>query len=317
MRWNNCTPVRMQGEMLSIERYKAYKLRHVNSDNVWWDEKCKMAFGSQQDYFTDKAGHSFLAQAEHFIEHPLWGLKYVENYLAKALGGPIASNSEIIWHDSDLLNKYKNSSILIVGAGPSALEIDLASISSDYIWSCNHFFLNKTLFNTKVDLFALGNEVDISCKNTIFREYLNKFPTTTALFETTNRPFKDIQSFSIEFPERSTFAHTRYRSKIGAMPRLIALAALLGASDIIFVGMDGHPLGAKHAFESGKRPQGSPTYDGSYDRWRRQYVVFWDYMLYRLRKNTYFQNLGEGLAGNMSTDISSQEFPLGPIQGRD
>jgi len=57
-------------------------------------------------------------------------------------------------------DKYSGSSLLIVGGGPSTNEVKWENIKTDYIWSCNDFYLNERTLNAKFDLVALGNLVN-------------------------------------------------------------------------------------------------------------------------------------------------------------
>ena len=137
------------------------------------------------------------------------------------------------------------------------------------------------------------------------------FCSTVVCFETTNRPGKEMQKFKSMFPEQCVYAHTRYRSKIGVVPRLICIAIFLGFKKIAFVGMDGLPeKGIPHAFEENKVPQGSPNFKGAYDAFRRQYVLFWDYVLNTLVHDIEFVNLGEKEDSNMTAELSKKGFIL-------
>jgi hypothetical protein len=225
-------------------------------------------------------------------------------------GDKYVKNKEYIYQNTKHLTKYSGKSLMIIGAGPSTLETEWWKIKTDYVWSCNHFFLHPRLAKTQVDLFGISNELRIN-KNQDLKAYMKRFPSSTAYFETTSRPVPQIMKFNAKFPNRSCYAHTRYRSKIGAMPRLLCLATFLGASKIYFVGMDGLPTRTTvHAFQPGKKLKGASIREDAPNIFRRQYVTFWDYMLNMVKSSTQFVNLGEGVAGNLSTDISREHFSL-------
>ena len=126
---------------------------------------------------------------------------------------------------------------------------------------------------------------------------------------------KYFQLLKEQYPNRVLWAHTRYRGKIGSVPRLLCLAMFFGGSEIHFVGMDGMSKDTKkgdlhnHAFQKEKRYNQSSL---NYDMFRRHYVAFWDYVINILKANQSikFQNLGEGHEKNQSTDISKLLFPL-------
>ena len=51
-----------------------------------------------------------------------------------------------LFYKNNLLYSIKDSKILIVGAGPSTNEVKWYNLEYDYIFSCNHFFLNEKIF---------------------------------------------------------------------------------------------------------------------------------------------------------------------------
>ena len=313
--WNDCELVRLNGKVVTEneEALKAYRqyIFGASQENVWYDQRVGMCFGPQQNYASAPKEYSFLAPRDRFVQNRIWGQSYIRRAFEPVLGGNYSTSSEGFYQTHSSLKKYRDKTILIVGAGPSTNAVDWESLPVDYTWSCNHFFLNDKLSKRKVDLFAVGNEVDTTPANRELNDYLKRFPESVACFETTNRPAAQMKDFKRRFPEQCFYAHTRYRSQIGAVPRLIVLASMLGCKSIYFVGMDGFPKQeTEHAFQPGKKPKGSPCFAGAYDKFRRQYVVFWDYMVHTLAPHTEFQNLGEGVESNLTTDISRQEFPL-------
>ena len=70
------------------------------------------------------------------------------NYLAKYnfLKQDLVKTSEIIYRDNPQLKKFKNKKILVLGAGPTTNWYDWNPDEYDYIFSCNHFFLNEILY---------------------------------------------------------------------------------------------------------------------------------------------------------------------------
>lgn len=274
-------------------------------NGMWLDAKTNTSFGHHFTYFRQPKEYSFLADKIGFLNNRLWGRSYIDKYFATAFDDDYIFNTERFLHNL-LMKNMEGKSVMIVGAGPSALETDWQSINVDATWSCNHFFLNPILKKRTVDLFTVGNEVDIFSNE--IEEYMLNHPKSTACFETTNRPIKEIKKFKDKWDGRCTWMHTRYRSQIGAIPRLILLATMMRASKVYFVGMDGLPTPkTKHAFQPGKKPLGSPTLSGAEDKFRRQFVLFWDYILNYLRFETTYVNLGEGVEGNMSAQISKTE----------
>ena len=56
--------------------------------------------------------------------------------------------------------QYRNKSVLVIGGGPSTLEVNWKNLNVDYIWSCTNFFLNSDITSEDIDLVSLGNLQD-------------------------------------------------------------------------------------------------------------------------------------------------------------
>ncbi|SVB67547.1 uncharacterized protein METZ01_LOCUS220401, partial [marine metagenome] len=85
----------------------------------------------------------------------------------------IKKNTDIVYNYLDEFDKFKDSKILIVGAGPSTNEVKWHNLDYDYIFSLNHFYLNSNLKNRKVDIAIVGGEVDYQSDD--FLNYVNEF----------------------------------------------------------------------------------------------------------------------------------------------
>ena len=138
-------------------------------------------------------------------------------------------------------------------------------------------------------------------------DYMKKNKKTICAFDVNvRRDFNLLQKYKEHFSERSFIYSLRLFTSAGSMPRLIALATLLGASKVLFVGMDGYP--EKHydegkfdsVFEAGKKdiPTGL-----TYRSQCREYILFWDYMINDIGQNTSFVNLGKVYEHNLSKEV--------------
>ena len=320
--WNSCVKIYENGEFknnIDITMEMVYSLQKyitlIGRDpklQVWFDTKTNRCFGPEQHFYIKPDDFSFFSLKESFHSNPRWCVDHVINYFGSVFGPEIVKTEEYILQKSDVWNKYQDKTILIVGAGPSTKDVEWKNIECDYVWTCNNFFLNKDFLEIPVDLAAVGPSVNIQDEK--FVNYV-KNNSTTCLLEGGISPFRSNEDMEklIEITNNNTyFYHLRYFSKVGTVARMICLATLLKAKEIIFVGMDGS-LGKSgdahvHAFEGA-----SKTHDGrvfSDDRHRRQYVLLWDYLLNDLSSKTKYQNLGEGHPANQSSDISKQMFPL-------
>ena len=60
-----------------------------------------------------------------------------------------------------MLKKFKDKTILVLGAGNSTLDGKWENLDYDYLWTCNQFFLLDRIDNVKVDLVTLGYNVNL------------------------------------------------------------------------------------------------------------------------------------------------------------
>tara|TARA_B100000287_G_scaffold245939_1_gene231238 strand:- start:260 stop:1165 length:906 start_codon:yes stop_codon:yes gene_type:complete len=291
--WNNCKKLDNES-WIDLEDNKMFSL-----NKNWKNSSSKESF--------------FISDKNDFLYNNNWDLNYVLSYYGSILGMDVISNSEIMYYNLSEIKKFKDSKILIVGGGPTTMAYDWDSKDYDYIFSCNHFYLNEKLKNVDVALATFTTETDFSANNDLFHDYMNDNSTIICFEDRMQPDEREYFGFIKEkYPNRTMYAHTRYRGKIGAAPRLLCMASLFGAREIHVVGMDGFKKGVKlgdvsdHAFETGKTRQG--THD--YRLYHKHYVALWDYVLNNIGKDIKFQNLGEDHPSNMTTDISKQMFPL-------
>jgi hypothetical protein len=226
-------------------------------------------------YKQSRYDYDFRCAANDFVRHPQFGIRgHAVSRYKQVFGAKLQHNSEIIWPDKSIFAPQQGqSTLLIVGGGPSAVKINWQNEDYDQLWSMNHFFLNPILRDRLVNLWTCGNEVDIVNPKLLF--YLQKFPESTALFETEKRKVPILKQFS----GRATWAHTRYKSQIGTAARLLVIAALASWPKIKYVGVDGVPKpGGEHAFQPGKIPQGSAAKPEAKKWFKRQYDVLFKYI---------------------------------------
>ena len=284
---------------------------HNPKKKVWYDPVSSTCFGSEQIFYRSPEEFSFFSSEEDFHSNPRWGLAHVMNYLGKVFGTRIESSEEYIFNSVPALKKFKNKKILIVGAGPSATDIDWKNIDVeyDYIWTCNKFYLNEENLSINYDLVVLGPTVDLQDER--LNEYI-KQNNTTCVFEAGVSPFRkeeELEKFK-DFGHNCAYYHLRYFSKLGVTARMICLAHFLGVDTCYFVGFDGNPVGKKHSFEANKQHNEPWRKHDASSIYRRQQVLLWDYLINDLGTETKFQNLGEGHQDNEVTEISKHLFPL-------
>jgi len=324
MIWNNCKKICDNEELTEechpksemFQDYISYctSIRHQPNFPIWYDLEEKICFGLDQTWTNTPSRNSyFISDPETFLSGNRWDKNFVLNYFGQVFGDTIVESDEIVYLNLPQLESIKGSKVLIIGGGPTTNNGLWNKDDYDHIFTCNHFFLNDDLSGLDITMATLTTEVDLSEANVQFHSYMNN-SSTIICFEDrfTDDQSKEFANMKEKYPDRVMYAHTRYRGKIGSAPRLICMAALMGAKEIDVVGMDGHKRGTKigddnnHSFEQGKVCQG--THD--YRLYNRHYVALWDYLLNYIGKDIKFRNLGEGHESNMSSDISSQMFPL-------
>ena len=130
--WNNCVKLSDTNEVpmdVDGKIWGAY-ISYIGKMNVgtqlkgpvWYDKEASVCFGPDQDFFSNPKEFSFFHQKENFLKFEPWGKYHLENVLGQHLGKDCTMNSEIIFYNHPDFEKYKDSTVLIVGAGPSALD---------------------------------------------------------------------------------------------------------------------------------------------------------------------------------------------------
>ena len=243
-----------------------------------------MIYRTQNDF-----EYSFTCPTEDYLEHMFNNILSYYNGLGS---GDFVFNDEIIYKKPINFNKYVNSSILILGGGPTTSNIIEDLPQYDYAWSVNYFHKNTKL--PKIDLAVLGKDVDK------FDEVLIKYISdnkTNIVFEEAKDSRKGEDHIHSLFPQQVSWYNTRYQSKLGIGVRMVILAIMLGVKDIKIAGIDGWSITGEcnHAFQKNKpSPKWGLSSEEVYNLTKRQFTIFWEYIL-QLQKEYKFNitNLGE------------------------
>lgn len=233
----------------------------------------------------------FVSTKENFIKSKIDGLSYLSKY--EILGHNLVKNQDFIYADIEDFKKFKNSKILVVGGGPTALERDWDPNDYDYIFSCNHFFLSDKLRRQKVDLCILCAEVDIFSQP--FLNYVSEFKPYIG-FEDYWLPPQNVQTLQSFFPDLVFQCRSRFQGKIGVAPKLLILATVLGAKEVHYIGVDGTPPDYKqgdvslHSFQKNKKF--ACNYD--YNKLLIHYQTLKDFLENDIGKDVVYKNLGAG-----------------------
>ena len=236
----------------------------------------------------------------------MYNLDYFKKYTAdfnKTLAdNPLIYTDEIMYEDIPFFKELKGLKVLVIGGGPTTNEREWDPSNYDFVLSCNHFFLNEKLSNTKVDFAHLSCECDFHREE--FKNYVNKY-NTIFCFENFAWDYEKnrVLSFKKDYPNRSIQLRLRYDSKLGVGARLLVMATLFNPFSIDFVGIDGYKPGIKlgddasHSFEVGKTC--SANYP--YELFHRQYYDLYQYLLSTKLK---INNLGYGHPNNIMSKFS-------------
>lgn len=269
-------------------------------DGTWIDNVTGIKFGIHENYENSKEG-GFLSSPETWM-NPNYGRATIPQ-LTQA-GNVITPEGS--YTEAGQVDRYRDSSILIVGAGPStALLTEEDLLKVNHVWSCNHFFKHPKIREINLDLVSLGNEVGLNSKE--LEEYYSKFPNTLSMMNfTISRSFDVVSKFASKHPLLGYAS--RWFGRIGEVPRMVTMASLWGAREVRIIGMDGHSpevLKEKKSdsvFEPGKFLKLS-SYD--YDYQRRQFVVFFDYMQ-TVFSTVKIKNLGSRYEHNLCKFIGEE-----------
>jgi len=243
----------------------------------------------------------FVTEASKFANNKIRGSDYLSKY--NFLDRNLIRTSEIIYRDTPELEKFKGKKILAVGAGPTTNWYDWNPNEYDYIFSCNHFFLNEKLSKCKVDLILLCDEVNLIRED--FLKYLSNNNTIIG-FEDYNKSANNVKKLKDKVDNPIFDCALRFQGKIGVAPKLIILAALLGAKQVDYVGVDGPPsedykVGDlnNHSFEKNKPCKAGYPYEILY----KHYLCLKIYLEQDIGKNVTFNNLGAGHDRNVLSKI--------------
>jgi len=243
-------------------------------------------FGSSEHGFAAPPRHNPYNIFSHHratIAYPDWVVRDAKHMFRQF--GTVVTTPAVVYSQRDEFKSYDGSTVTILGGGPSTLQLNISKVSTDYLWSCNHFFLNPTLKDIKIDLAMLMAEVDPINPELI--KYAEKFSPLLG-FEIHDRWmahwFTDYEKYF--------FMHTDFYSKLGIGVRMILFASALGCKEVKFCGFDGFvPIyEGSHAFQPGKKTLPS---DFEEERYLAQYKYFWHYCQ-EMFPDTKYTNLGGG-----------------------
>ena len=216
-----------------------------------------------------------------------WNPEYAEKMLNHFFSMPLFRQMFKKYEISDELlittnMNYSNifgKSVLVIGAGPSSEKVD------EYVLkSYDHFYKNDFLFNHKIDVALLGDEVDL--QDARLQEYIERYSPVIGFEHSSRRDTYELLHFKRNHQKVFVYL-TRYFSRLGYVTRAMVLAKLFGANRIDFVGLDGFK-NQSHYFENNKS---APPFN-NVEKFQEQMRIFCRYMFEDLGCEN-INNLGE------------------------
>lgn len=276
-------------------------------NNVWIDKVEKKLFSLDLTYKNnnDYASTLYLSSEESFLEDQRHGLPYFEKTISKHYNfSKLETNNNSIIETCNRNAQYKDSTILIIGAGPSTDLANIDKIERDYTWVCNDFLNHETLKNINASLFYMSNHAYLRKRE---MEYFVQNKDVSVCFDiNVQRDYNVISRYKNIDPTRVFIFSTRLFTTNGVVLRLAELACLLGAKTIKLIGADGH---TEEHFKNGKsltsfeRTKDKNIPSGqSYGSQCREYILFWEHMK-TVRQNVKIENLGFIYPENISDKI--------------
>ena len=183
--------------------------------------------------------------------------------------------------------QYRNKSVLVIGGGPSTLEVNWKNLNVDYIWSCTNFFLNSDITSEDIDLVSLGNLQDYRDKR--LTSYLDTHINCKILFENNylySETLTKNQDFLATYRDRIHYGelNKEYTGIVGPPARMVTLAANVGFK------------GAVHS-----------TYEKYFDA----HTLFANNIHRDFANRVNFHNLGEAAdSHNIISFVSEKKFKL-------
>jgi len=272
-------------------------------ENRWIDLRKNEVFSTKYYKDVDGKKFSFLAKTNSYLSGHNGLVKYNNFYDRMNIEtSKFISNHEIIIKEHK--NKIKDKKVLILGAGPSASDIEWQN-KFDYILTSNNYYKNfleepyLITFTPYINL--LSDEIAYFLKNTnslvgLETEFLKE------------KEIKMVSEFYKKHKERIVVYQTRYCSAIGTATRQAVLAVLLGAAEVHLCGLDlfEDNSSTSHCFEGNKDlPNWRKVYGKDFQD--RQVISFWCYIKQLAEKtNCRIFNISEDLSYNCMRFITKE-----------
>ncbi|MBL18265.1 MAG: hypothetical protein CMC82_00340 [Flavobacteriaceae bacterium] len=292
-----------------LRKYLSKSYTEKNLDFCWFDSKDQVFFGPVEDYGNTKPYDTlYLMQRQQYLNNNRHGIPYFVQIAESGYNSAeLVINEESIYEKTKFTDSVNGQKILIIGAGPSTNMVNIHDISKNYdqVWTCNDYRKHKTVKNLTPDLFYLSNEIYSNQEVHSFLKENKKI--SCAMDINVGRDPRIMNTIKQINPENNFIFSLRTFASVGVMPRLITIAALLGASSVGFVGMDGYAEDHyskgeyESSFEGGTKKITNSNFN--YRSQCREFILFWDYVVNIIDKQVQFINHGDIYEHNVSRHI--------------
>lgn len=244
------------------------------SKDLWIDQHKKEIFSTKYYKEIDGKYFNFLDTEQKYLIGK-YGIKWYEAFYHRMniLQEKYNSSNEVVYKKH--LNKIAGKKVLILGAGPSSLEVDWQG-KYDFIITSNNYYKK---FKEHPYLITFTPYIDLNSEE--LNDFLMSSDCLIGLETEFLKPkeIKMVSKFYKKFKDRIVVHQTRYCSAIGVSTRQAVLAVLLGASEVHLCGLDlfKDKQSTNHCFED-KKPL--PKWRKKYgmDFQDRQVIAFWSYI---------------------------------------
>ena len=136
-----CEPIDISVEKMYEEFVE--RIGHTPEYNVWYDTINPKIFSADDTYINSPVPNeaSFLDSRVNFLSNQKYGLESLNKFSRHLnLKQEINVDPDGFYQAIPELEKYKDSTILVVGGGPSTTYCNWENEDRDFTWSCNHFY---------------------------------------------------------------------------------------------------------------------------------------------------------------------------------
>jgi len=206
-----------------------------------------------------------------------------------------------------LVSNISDKTVLVLGSGPSAREIDWQNLEWDVLVTTSFFYLNPIVISAKPIHITLSDIVDLTDYRLL--NYLDDNTNCTISFEPKLHPFYDSNSFK-QFIKKYQSRIVLYNidgGKEGVAGRLCWLVLSCEPKALRICGIDGISKEQNTDPQNYFRDHIGTVDSYTYDDYFQSFQTFGT-KLYQMGQqlNIPIKNLGKGKPYNMITNLSEQ-----------